>query len=89
MRNGRRHTVQDMMAYQHDELSVAARNLVPLLLLAEPPESPEKTALANWDFVMDKASSAATIYLHFERRVSEAMRELLIPEAVRGAWCAA
>ena len=84
MRNGRRHTVQDMMAYQHDELSVAARNLVPLLLLAEPPESPEKTALADWDFVMDKASSAATIYLHFERRVSEAMRELLIPEAVRG-----
>ena len=84
MRNGRRHTVQDMMAYQHDELSVVARNLVPLLMLAEPPDSPAKAALADWDFVMDKASVAATIYLHFERRVSAAMRELLIPEAARG-----
>ena len=53
-------------------------------MLAEPPDSPAKAALAEWDFVMDKASVAATIYLHFERRVSEAMRELVIPEAVRG-----
>ena len=84
MRNGQRHTVQDMMAYQHDELSVVARNLVPLLMQAEPPESAAMAALADWDFVMDKDSVAATIYLHFERRVSEAMRELFIPEAARG-----
>ena len=84
MRTGRRMTVQDMMAYQHDELSVVARNLVPLLLLAEPPESPSLTALREWDFVMDKESVAATIYLHFERRVSEAMNALFVPEAARG-----
>ena len=83
MRNGQRHTVQDMMAYQHDELSVVARNLVPLLMQAEPPDSAAKAALAEWDFVMGKESVAATIYLHFERRVSEAMRELFIPEAAR------
>ncbi len=84
MRNGRRHTVQDMMAYQHDELSVVARNLAPLLLQAEPPESAAANALAAWDFVMDRESIAATIYLHFERRVAERMRELLVPEAARG-----
>ncbi len=84
MRNGRRHTVQDMMAYQHDELSVVARNLVPLLLLAEPEASPERDALAAWDFVMDEESVAATLYLHFERRVSAAMRDLFLPETVRG-----
>ena len=84
MRTGRRMTVQDMMAYQHDELSVVARNLVPLLLLAEPPSSPSLAALGEWDFVMDKESAAATIYLHFERRVSEAMNALFIPEAARG-----
>ena len=43
-----------------------------------------KAVLADWDFVMGKESVAATIYLHFERRVSEAMRELFIPEAARG-----
>ncbi len=83
MRDGRRMTVQDMMAYQHDELSVVARNLVPLLLLAEPPESPALTLLKDWDFVMGMDSVAATIYLHFERRVSEAVGELYIPEAAR------
>ena len=84
MRTGRRLTVQDMMAFQHDELSVVARNLVPLLLLAEPPESAEKAMLADWDFVMAKESTAATLYLHFERQVSAAMRELFVPEAARG-----
>ncbi len=83
MRTGRRMTVQDMMAYQHDELSVVARNLVPLLMLAEPPDSAAKAALEEWDFMMDRKSVAATIYLHFERRVSEAIGELFIPEAAR------
>ncbi len=83
MRTGRRMTVGDMMAYQHDELSVMARNLVPLLMLAEPPEGPALLALQDWDFVMDRNSVAATIYLHFERRVSEAIAELFIPEAAR------
>ena len=83
MRTGRRFTVQDMMAFQHDELSVVARNLVPLLFQAEPPPSDALLLLAKWDFVMDKKSSAATLYLHFERQVSAAMRDLLIPEAAR------
>ena len=83
MRSGVRFTVQDMMAQQHDELSVVARNLVPLLFLAEPEDSPELRLLADWDFVLDKSSTAATVYWHFERRVSAAMRELLIPEAAR------
>ncbi len=83
MRSGRRMTVQDMMAFQHDELSVVARNLVPLLLLAEPPASAERTLLEDWDFVMDRHSVEATIYIHFERRVSQAIADLLIPEAAR------
>lgn len=83
MRTGRRLTVQDMMAFQHDELSVVARNLVPLLFLAEPPESDALALLAKWDFVMDKKSSAATLYLHFERQVSARMRDLFVPEAAR------
>ncbi len=83
MRSGVRFTVQDMMAQQHDELSVVARNLVPLLFLAEPEDSPEIRLLAEWDFVLDRESAAATVYWHFERRVSAAMGELLIPEAAR------
>jgi penicillin amidase len=86
--SGRMHTVADMMMLQHDELSVPARNLVPLLRNLNFDEALLREAremLLNWDFILDKDSVPAAIYASWERRLTANMRELLVPEEGRGA----
>ncbi len=82
--SGRRFTLVDMMEYQHDELSVPARNLVPLLRHVELSEPRSREALAkllDWDFVLAKESVAAAIYVSFERRLLENVKAKVVPEA--------
>jgi penicillin amidase len=86
LRSGRRFTVVDMMRYQHDELAVPARNLVPLLEPLQFTDARARDAvsrLLEWDYVLDKESVAAAIYVSFERRVIQNVHELLVPEAAR------
>jgi penicillin G amidase len=69
----RRFTLGDMTRLQHDEASVAARRLVPLLRgLA--PEDPlvrqARDAIVAWDHVMDTASVGAGIYAAWEPRLA-------------------
>ncbi len=84
--SGRRFNIVDMMQFQHDELSVPARCLVPLLAVvdvAEPRLRSARAVLLDWDFVLDKGSTAAAIYVTFERRLFENVRDLVVPEPAR------
>ena len=86
LRSGRRFTVVDMMRYQHDELAVPARNLVPLLeplQFTDPRAREALSRLLDWDYVLDKDSVVASIYVSFERRVLANVQELLVPEPAR------
>lgn len=84
--SGRRFTIVDMMQFQHDELSVPARNLAPLLAAVEFTDPRSKEAadrLLHWDYVLDKQSISAAIYVTFERKLLENVRQLVVPEAAR------
>jgi penicillin amidase len=74
------------MALQQDHLSLPARALVPLLAEATTPNQRVADALArlrSWDFVLDKSSIAAAIYVTWEGRVTANLRARLVPESVR------
>lgn len=84
MSTGRRHTIVDMMNYQHDELAIPARNIVPLLQPIEFEAGRMKNAVARllqWDYVLHKDSIAATIYVSFERRLLRNMQQLMVADS--------
>ena len=84
--SGRRFTIVDMMQFQHDELSIPARSMVPLLThieLATTRDQKAAEALFDWDFILDKSSIAAAIYVSFERRLLDNVKEVVVPEAAR------
>jgi penicillin amidase len=83
---GRRFTLQDMAALQTDELSIPARTLVPLLEELRAPDARVEDArrrLLDWDFVLDRRSIAAGIYVAWERRLGENVHEIGVPEHAR------
>ena len=84
--SGRHMTVADMMRFQHDELTVAGRNIVPLLReveLDDPQVAELRDRLLAWDFVLDKDSVAAAIYATFERLLRSNVRDAVVPERAR------
>jgi penicillin amidase len=85
--SGRKLTLSDMMRLQHDELSIPARTLVPLLrdlTLAGPVARAARDRLLQWDFVLDRSSVPAGIYVAFESRLSDNVpRRVLAPEVQR------
>ncbi len=82
MSSGRRFTLTDMMLFQHDELSVPARSLVPLLRELEVGAELEKARdlLLDWDFVVDKNSIPAAVYVSWERRLAANVWQLFVPD---------
>jgi penicillin amidase len=82
---GQRHTLVDMMRFQHDELSIPARSLVPFLREIPMSGDPRKARdmLLSWDHVLDKDSVPAAIYAMWERRLRDNLRDLVVPEAAR------
>ncbi|HYK89394.1 MAG TPA: penicillin acylase family protein [Acidobacteriota bacterium] len=86
LRSGRMQTVPDMMRLQQDELSVPARSLAPLLKelsVDDPAAAKARQMLLSWDYVLDKDSVAAAVYVSWERRLQENVRALLVPESAR------
>ena len=86
--SGRHMTVADMMRFQHDELTVAGRNIVPLLrevTIDDPPVDALRDRLLEWDYVLDKDSVAAAIYATFERRLRANVRDAVVPPEARDA----
>jgi penicillin amidase len=84
--SGRRFNLQDMMSLQTDELSIPARTLVPLLEELSSPDSLVERArrlLLQWDFVLDKRSVEAGIYVTWERRISARLTTLMVPDSLR------
>ena len=83
---GRKLNMMDMVELQHDYLSVPARTLVPFFkdLEADDPQvESARQMLLNWDFVLDKNSVEAGIYVAFERRLLDNMEDLKVPEVVQ------
>ena len=78
--------VADMMTFQHDELSIPLRSLVPMLLKLKPTTEKAQAALARlakWDFVLDRDSVAAAIAWTWEKAVRVAVWERLVPAEAR------
>jgi len=70
--SGKKLTMADMKALQTDYLSIPARNLVPILGEQSFTENMPKKAqqlLSDWDFVLDKYSTEAAIYVAWEREL--------------------
>ena len=80
--SGQRFSVAAMMRLQPDELSIPARQLVPLLADVDPPNNRVRRAvglLSNWDFRMEASSPAAGLYVEWERQLRRLIREALVP----------
>ena len=81
------HTQEDMTRLQVDYFSVPARQLVPLLqnIVTEDNEiNRAKEILSQWDYVLDKKSVAAGIYVGWERALTKRAHEIFVPENARG-----
>lgn len=79
-------TVEEMGALQIDYLSLPARHLVPLLKeirFEDPIADSLRNALLIWDFVLDKNSVEAGVYVMWERMLRKQLDERFIPEMVK------
>jgi penicillin amidase len=75
-----------MMQLQQDELSIPARTLLPLLFRLDPNSVPARQALDRlraWDFILDRDSVPATIYVTWEKAVRTALWDLTLPAEAR------
>ena len=70
--SGRKFNMTDMVELQHDYLSIPARTLIPFFKDLESDDLEVEQArqmLLDWDFVLDKESVEAGIYVAFERQL--------------------
>jgi penicillin amidase len=80
--SGRIHSLADMMRLQFDYLSIPARNVVPFLKdqrSSDPKSEAARNMLINWDYVLDKNSVEAAIYVAWEKKISELITPLFVP----------
>lgn len=81
--SGRKFNMMDMIQLQHDYLSIPARTLMPFFKGLTALDQQVETArqmLMNWDFVLDKDSIEAGIYVAFERQLLDNIETLKVPE---------
>ncbi len=86
--SGRRLTLMDMQQLQQDELTIAARVLVPLLAPLDLSAGAVRDAahrLLDWDFVLDSDAPAAAIYAFWEARIIQNLWRRLVPDRARDA----
>ena len=84
--NARHMTVVDNMRLQMDELSIAARNLTPLLRDLPGLDGRAREArrmLLDWDGVLGKDSVTAAIYVSWERELRRVVHRTVVPEGAR------
>jgi penicillin amidase len=84
--NGTRHSMADMMQLQTDELSIPARQIVPLLEGLETTDNRvlrARNLLLDWDYRMERSSAAAGLYAAWEGRLRAMVSQALVPEGVR------
>lgn len=79
---GSRFSIADMMRLQTDELSIPARQLVPMLEEVETDDAHTEAArqlLLGWDYVLDKRSIAAGLYVAWEAQLRQRINAALVP----------
>jgi len=84
--SGRRITVGDSMRLQLDELSLPARELVPLLGSLRSEDADTHAALKllqNWDYVLSRTSAAAAVYELWVSRLHENVFQLYVPASAK------
>ncbi len=86
-------TTVEMMQLQNDEYSIPARMLVPLLQNIhtdlhsdEALVQPAVDKLQAWDYVLDKDSIAAGIYVAWQRQLWQKFRDKHVPESLRASF---
>ena len=87
--SGRKFTLMDMMELQHDELSIPARALIPLLrglFSSDARAEKARKMLLDWDYVMRADSVEPAIYSSWERNLSESVWNLHLPEQVQSIF---
>jgi len=80
--SGRKFNMMDMIKFQHDYLSIPARTLVPFfrdLQANDPQVEMARQMLLDWDYVLDKNSIEAGIYVAFERQLLDNIKTLKVP----------
>jgi penicillin amidase len=80
--SGKIHSQADMMRLQFDYLSIPARNLVPFLKDLKSADTKVEKArqmLLDWNYVLDKNSVAAGIYVAWERKLQHEIIPLFVP----------
>lgn len=80
--SGRKFNMMDMIKFQHDYLSIPARTLVPFfrdLQANDPQVETARQMLLDWDYVLDKNSIEAGIYVAFERQLLDNIKTLKVP----------
>lgn len=81
--SGKIHTQLDMMRLQFDYLSIPARNLVPYLKDLKSTDvkvDKARQVLLDWNYVLDKNSVAAGIYVAWEKKIQEMIKPLFVPQ---------
>ena len=84
--SGRKFNMTDMVELQHDYLSIPARTLIPFFKDLESDDLEIEQArqmLLDWDFVLDKESVEAGIYVAFERQLLDNIELLKVPEIAK------
>jgi len=86
----RRFTMTDMMRLQHDELSIPARSLFPLLLSVVEKRHEEFSELESmikrmreWDYVLEHRSPVAALYVAWEREIRKEVWKRVVPVEAR------
>jgi penicillin amidase len=87
LRSRKGFTVEDFQALQHDELSIPARRLVPLLRRARPETDALREAvrkLLAWDFILGRDSREALLFeLWIRKLVPKVWAKKLPPQAMK------
>jgi penicillin amidase len=87
--SGKKFTVGDSEKLQYDDLSLPARELVPLLNGLTSPDPDVQAALDSlltWDFVLSKDSVPATIYELWVQQLKTNVRNLYVPVSARSIF---
>jgi len=77
--------MQEMKALQTDYFSIPAKILIPFLKdlkFDSKQASMAQKRLLDWNFVLDKTSVAAGIYVEWENQIIKAVKKQFFPEEV-------
>ncbi|MFM1877380.1 MAG: hypothetical protein RLZZ241_246 [Bacteroidota bacterium] len=84
--SGKKFTLSEMGQLQNDYLALPARTLVPYLLALNFEGETAQTAIElikKWDYVLDKNSITAGIYVMFERKLRDNVDKLVMTPEIR------